>query len=356
MRHPFVFWAALVTTIGACGTSPKKEGTAEPVVISQQAGDPNKPRNPPRPRKPPEWFEEQLAEAERERKEGKIREAIERIYAVREQKPTPELVERFNAILRRLNENVLELDTVRIWVEVVEDPIVFGEPMRVRIHVSNPGPRAVRIPAVSDGSSGSLFVLTLERQEYDINANRVTKKRKVLTPMVGDLEIPPGGTAEQLITIRDEMNKRGLDGFRVYVVGGHLRPTAIEIGGLRRWEAVPIEEASLRSFRPNYEHLADDPGGRIEQAIEKRAGVHLLTASALVPVGEKTAAVDKLVAALRGDRAIDRAIFASLMYLTEVELGRDAAAWRAWWPRVRETYFAPKPLRATAKEPVFSGD
>ncbi|MHC4342934.1 MAG: hypothetical protein ACYSX0_22320, partial [Planctomycetota bacterium] len=331
MRHPFFVWAALAATICGCGTSPKKEVTTEPVVISQQAVEPNKPRNPPRPRKPPEWFEEELAAAERERKEGKIREAIERIYAVREQKPNPEQVERFNAILRLLNEQVLELDTVRVWAEVVKDPIVFGEPMRIRIHVSNPGPRAVRIPAESDGSSGSLFVLTLERREYDISANRVKKKREVLTPMVGDLEIPPGGTAEQLITIRDVMNRRGLDGFRVYVLGGHLRPTVIEIGGLRRWEALPIEEASLRSFRPNYEHLADDPVGRIEQAIEKRAGVHLLTASALVPAEARTAAVDKLVTALRGDRDIDRAIFASLMYLTEVELGRDAAAWRAWW-------------------------
>ena len=36
------------------------------------------------------------------------------------------------------------------------------------------------------------------------------------------------------------------------------------------------------------------------------------------------------------------AILASLRYLTSIEsLGPDADAWRAWWLRVRKTFFRP---------------
>ena len=108
----------------------------------------------------------------------------------------------------------------------------------------------------------------------------------------------------------------------------------------------------MRSFRPNWKHLADDPLKRVGQALEKTAGTHLLTAVALLERDDKQAAVDLLVADLRGDRTIDWSIFAALEYLTRIGLGRDVNAWKAWWPRVRENYFGRE--RAPVKDgPAF---
>jgi hypothetical protein len=60
------------------------------------------------------------------------------------------------------------------------------------------------------------------------------------------------------------------------------------------------------------------------------------------------------VSKLRGDRTIDWAIFAALEYLTRIELGRDANAWKAWWPRVRDRYFQQDRVVAPeSKGPTF---
>ena len=134
-------------------------------------------------------------------------------------------------------------------------------------------------------------------------------------------------------------NDKGLNGFRVYSIRGKLRAARVEIGGLRRWDSVPIKGVYLRAFRANWKHLADDPLKRVKQALDKQAPTHLLTATALLPQEDRREAVDVLVKDLRGDRVIDWAIFGCLEYLAQIGLGRDANAWKAWWPRVRDHYF-----------------
>ena len=111
----------------------------------------------------------------------------------------------------------------------------------------------------------------------------------------------------------------------------------------------------VRSFRPRYEQLTDDPIRRIRQSITLNAPVHLLTACALVPSKQRREAVDILVEEVRGDRRIDWAMFAGLQHLCATELGRDASAWKAWWPRVRETYFE-EPKRRGSDVPTFDAD
>jgi len=217
--------------------------------------------------------------------------------------------------------------------------LVFGEPVRVKVRLHNPTSRPVHIPARRNRTSGSVWIIDIVRAEYDIHARIVTTRRRVHRPVDHDIDLEPGETAERVLDLGLLGNDRPLEGFRNYTVGGLLRPVVLELGGLRRWDPIRLASTELRSFRPNYEHLASDPVARIGQAIEKRAPVHLLTAAALVPPDLRQAAVDFLVKALRRDRPIDGAIFAALRYLTGVELGHDVAAWRAWWPRVRATFF-----------------
>jgi hypothetical protein len=294
---------------------------------------------------PAQWFEEQLRIIEREIAAGELEPALRRAFAVREKNP-PQLYRiQLEQLIRRANAAVLGLQSLEAEFVVDAEPIEFGSPVRVRVRFQNIGRRPVRIPRKVQGSSESLFEVELVRREWDTRAQVVTNTQRFRILLDHDWEIPAGGSAEQVLELGMFGNDRGLNGFRVYAVRGKLRAARLEIGELRRWDSVPIRPVYLRSFRPNWEHLADDPLKRVKQAVEKQAPTHLLTAAALLETKDRQAAVDLLVAELRGDRTMDWALFASLEYLTRIGLGRDANAWKAWWPRVRETYFEEEDAR-----------
>ncbi|MHC4955891.1 MAG: hypothetical protein ACYTGZ_18750 [Planctomycetota bacterium] len=288
---------------------------------------------------PPGWFDEQLRVIQKEIAAGEFEAAIRRAYAMRDRRPTAAHAAQLDQLLQKANLAVLELPTLRGEFEAVDEPIAVGDSIRVRVRLTNLGRRPIRIPLRFEGSSDSLFEFDVVCREWDTRSHVVTDTRRFRIPLERDWEIPAGGTTEQLIDVGQLGNGRGLNGFRVFAVRGRLRPARLEMGALRRWESVSIAPCYLRSFRPNWEHLADDPLRRIQQAIEKSASTHLLTATALLAPEEKQAAVDILVEELRGDRVIDWAILGALEYLTRIELGRDANAWKAWWPRVRDSYF-----------------
>ena len=303
---------------------------------------------------PQEWFDEQLRVVEKEIAAGEFEAAIRRAHAVRERNPGPLVQATLDQLLQRANLAVLELPTLRGELEAIDDPIQFGTAIRVRVRLVNLGRRPIRIPVSLEGTSDSLFEIEVIRREWDTRAQVVTNSRVLRLPLERDWDIPVGGSAEQVLELGMFGNDKGLNGFRVYAVRGRLRPARLDMGALRRWESIPIRATFVRSFRPNWEHLADDPLKRVAQAIEKSASTHLLTASALLAPDERQAAVDLLVEQLRGDRVIDWAIFASLEYLTRIELGRDANAWKAWWPRVREGYFREDRVVAPdSKGPTF---
>ena len=336
-RPPGIVCLALAALL-SCGTSPKRadEPSATGKVVLFRA-----PTKRERPRKSHTWFRERIRAARAALEEGRLEEGLALVYEARRQRPAPDQDQELLRLLHRMNQAVLELDTVRGRMEPGSGKgvLVFGEPIRVKVRLHNPTPRPVHIPARRNRTSGSVWVIDIVRTEYDIHARIVTTRRRIHRPVDRDIDLEPGETAERVLDLGRLGNDRSLDGFRNYTVGGLLRPAVLELGGLRRWEPVRLESTELRSFRPNYEQLASDPVARIGQAIEKRAPVHLLTAAALVPPDRRQAAVDLLVKALRRDRPIDGAIFSALRYLTGVELGHDVGAWRAWWPRVRATFF-----------------
>lgn len=343
MRRLLLFPVLLVA---ACGTSGPKV-SHEQVVIGTA-----KPKG--KPKKPPEWFDEEITAATEDLRAGRLEEGLARVVRARAQDPDGEDLLDLDDLLRRFNQAVLDLPLLVVTVEPERDPIVFDEPVRVRIRFSNPGPRTVRVRAKPAKGSGSLFVFDVVRTEYDVRAQVIRSVRQVHYPLRKDLALPPRATTEILLTVGGAGNDRPLEGFRTFTVGGQLRAGAIELDGLRRYDAIPMRPGTVRSFRPNYEHLAEDPLGRVRQAVERNAPVHLLTAVALVAPGQRKEAVDALVGALQGGGPMDLSVFACLEYLTNVGLGRDSDAWRAWWPRVRDDFFPPPDGEGRGEGPRFA--
>lgn len=308
-----------------------------------------------KPRKPPEWFDQEITAATEELRAGRLEEGLRRVGRARAQDPEGEDLADLDDLLRRFNQAVLDLPTLVIAVEPERDPIVFDEPVCVRIRLSNPGTRTVRVRAQPRKGSKSLFVLDILRTEYDVRAHVVRSRQQVHYALRKDLDLPPRATTEIVLTVEGAGNDRPLEGFRTFTVGGQLRARAIELEGLRRYEAIRMRPGTLRSFRPNYEHLAEDPVRRVRQAFERNAPLHLLIAVALVAPAQRKEAVDVLVGWLQGGGPMDLCAFACLEYLTNVELGRDADAWRAWWSRVGDRYFEPPDGEGHGEGPRFAG-
>ncbi|HEX5136837.1 MAG TPA: hypothetical protein VFY93_07695 [Planctomycetota bacterium] len=360
MRRLLLFPALLAA---ACGSAPK------PVPQDRVILEPSrKPTG--TPKQPPDWFDREIEAAAEDLRAGRLEEGLARVRGAKAEGPSGDDALDLDDLMRRLNQAVLELPTLDATVVPERDPIAFGDPVRITVRLHNPGRRTVRVPVRDKPAPASargisphpptppstaLFVLDVVRTEYDVNARVVTLRRQVHHPLGRDLELPPGATTEIVFTVDDAGNERPLDGFRTYVVSGQMRAAVIELGGLRRYEALRIRAGTLRAFRPNFEHLADDPTRRVRQAIEARAPTHLLTAAALVPVGERREAVEALVASLRGGGPMDFAAFSALAYLTNADLGTDANAWRSWWSRVREHYFDAPIGEGPGEGPRFAG-
>jgi len=334
-----------VLLAAACGTS--EPGVSHDQVVISTA----KPKG--KPKQPAEWFDTEIAAAAEDLREGRLEAGLARVQHARAQAPEGEDLADLDDLLRRFHQAVLDLPTLSVDVEPERDPIAFGEPVRVRIRLTNPGTRTVRVRAEPAAGSASLFVLDLLRVEYDVRAQVVQSRRQVHHALRRDLDLPPRATTEIVLAVEDAGNDRPLDGFRTFTVGGQLRAATIDVNGLPRHEAIRMRPTTLRSFRPNWEHLALDPVGRVRQALERNAPLHLLTATALVKPAQRQETVDALVGALRGG-PMELSVFACLEYLTHADPGRDADAWRAWWSRVRDRYFSAPDGEGQGEGPRFA--
>jgi len=346
-------WTALALPLlllaPACKSTP---GTPEGgrVDLTRAA---NEPRYPSGPKQPDSWFESEIAAIDALISEGKLEEAQPRLAAASAARPGPDHEAQLAEARSRLLEKVLLLKTVSGTLSVPSPHVDIGQPLAVVVRLRNDGERDLRIPAAVRGTSGTLFEFHVVAHEYDVRGDVTLVQNRALLHAEHDILIPRHGTSEMTLALGLAGNDRPLDGFRLITISGSMRPARIEAGPFPRWEGIALGECEVRAFRPNWEHLADDPLARLGQAIAKNAPVHLLTACALLEWHQRTAAMDGLVAALEGGRPIDLALFTAMEHLTGADLGRSAAAWRAWWPRVRESYFTPPAPPRHPDRPVF---
>lgn len=300
------------------------------------------------------WFDEELAEVDRLRATGDLRAAAERVErALRNRPPEPylgELRERKRAIL----EDSLALPTLEGEVLAERERLAFGEPVRVRVRLRNVSGRTARVPARWWLSSAAVFQFDVERMDLDVRGQRVLDRSRSYVPLGRELELPPGGSFEQVVELPSVGNPANLDGIRHFVVAGAFRPPFVEVGGVRRLVAVPLRPARFQALRPNFEHLLDDPLARLKQSIEKQSPSHLLTASALVPEAARRDAADALVEGFGTDARLDLALCAALGHMTGADLGPDPDVWRAWWARVGDRWFEPAPERPAPGTPAFA--
>ncbi len=340
----------LAVALLACSSGQKKDEKPETksVVIDTRKSRTDRP-----PKKPVAWFEEQVREIRAARREGNINSALVMIDHALRQNPQQNYVVLLRELKRDVLHDILEMKTIEGRIDSEKTPVVFGDPIRIRILLKNISGRRVEIPALRKKTSRSLFILDVVRQEFDIEAHVVLTRRIVHVPLERDLGLDAGESMEQIIEISGAGNEQPVRGFRTYTISGQLRPIRLEVDGLPRFEPVPLRSMRLRSFAQDYDKLVGKPLEHVVEALEKRKPVTLLTAAALVGPDEQQEMVDKLVEALGGQGRFDLAIVSALQYVTGVDLGRSRETWRAWWPGVRESFFEKPVERRDPDVPTF---
>jgi hypothetical protein len=161
-----------VILAAACGTSEPAVSQGQVVIGTARPSG--------KPKKPPEWFDREIEAATDDLRAGRLEEGLGRVVHARAQDPLPEDLADLDDLLRRFNQAVLDLPTLVASVEPDRDPIAFDEPVRVRIRLTNPGSRTVRVRAAREGSR-SLFSSTSSGRST-MRAQVVSSRRQVLHP------------------------------------------------------------------------------------------------------------------------------------------------------------------------------
>ncbi len=340
----------LAAALLGCSSGKKKDEKPETqqIVIKPHRSRADRP-----PKKPTSWFEEQIREIRAARRDGNLNSALVMIDNALKQNPLSSYAILLREERRNVLIDILEMPTVEGRIDSEKSPVVFGDPIRIRILLKNVSGRRVEIPLQRKKTSRSLFILDVIRQEFDIEAHVVLTRRLVHVPLERDLILDPGESMEQVIEISGAGNEQPVRGFRTYTITGQLRPIRLEVDGLPRFEPVPLQSMRLRSFAQDYDKLVGEPLKHVDEALRKHKPVTLLTAVALVGPDERQEVVDTLVGALGGQGRFDLAIVSALQYVTGVDLGRSAEKWRAWWPGVRESFFQEVVERPDPDVPTF---
>lgn len=344
-----LFFCLLVAALPACRTRDPEEPARERVAVDPAGGR----RPAAAPRRTDDWFRAEFQAAEEEEARGDLKEALERIDRALRESPPADVAASFSDLRAAIHRRVLELPTLEGRIVPAKDPLVFGEAVPVVVRLENTSRKRVVVAGPAPGVSPSVLDLEVERRDYDTRGQVVRTTRRVAHPFPQTVELGPGGVLEQTFLLANAGNEQPFDGVRLLRVRGLFRPARLEVGGVARWDAVRLEAGTVRAFRANWEPLAKDPVASIGQAIAKRAPSHLLTAAALLEGGRRREGVDRMVAALGRDRALDPALCAALELLTEAGLGSDPDPWTRWWAEVRETFFGRAPEAPPPGTPRF---
>jgi hypothetical protein len=205
----------------------------------------------------------------------------------------------------------------------------FGDDIELTIELENVSAGAVEIPQRA-GPSRGYILLRIAREDVDVYGNVKETVEQGRIDLPGSAVIAPGDRRRAVRVV--PTGERQHDGFTIFHVSGHVRPIAIDASGHEDFRSIPLPEVTVRVLPGNWEPLAEDPLGSIRRSLERRAPLHLLVAAELVPAGDRDAATEALVGALReGAGPMARAVLSALRRLTGESLPFEPAAWIAWW-------------------------
>ena len=220
--------------LAACKSQP--EGPSwDSVVVHNPDSQPKG-----RPMEKPEWFDEQIRLAREEAGQDRLYDAMARIRKALKRRPADAHAQELRRIGGVVNTKLLALPTLEVEIRPKADPIVFGDVIGLKLRLHNVSGRPLVIPARQRRASDSTLVLDVRRTGYDIDAHVIVDRYRILRTLDKDIEIEPDDWYELDLELPEARNDAPLEGFRFFRIEGRLRPVYVDLGGLRRWESIPI--------------------------------------------------------------------------------------------------------------------
>lgn len=213
----------------------------------------------------------------------------------------PEYETKLRRIRSQARETLLSEQIARLSVLPSRDAFADGDEVRGVLRVQNRSSAPVRVSRTAEDSSASLFILDVERRDFDVYGNVRSAEFTIHVTLDRDLELGAGGAEDVPFVIPADMVRLAHTGFSTFEIGGHLRAVAVQVGATELFDALPLEPATVRVFLQGFEPLAEDPMGSLRRAVQKRSPPHILIAAELLAPGERAEAVTFLLQAADDD-------------------------------------------------------
>jgi len=196
-------------------------------------------------------------------------------------------------------------------IRVDRERVAAGEPVTGEVLLVNLSSETARIfdvaPSGARGAAGARTTLHFEVRSLEQGADgTVVRDVQTWSELIGrDLEIPPGG--RQAFPLRLDREERGGVSLRTYEISASLYPAELRVGAESIVGVVRFKPRTVRVFPRNYEHLAEDPVGRLVEAIRKNSPAHIPLCAALAAPSDRDRALGVLRRALTGEAVADAA-------------------------------------------------
>jgi len=197
---------------------------------------------------------------------------------------------RFEAKKRLLERQVL---VCRVLPD--RDLVVVGNDVIFDLTARNVSNHPIRIPYKGPKSTGTVFVIDIEREDWDIFGNVLSEKNRIIVPLTEILDIPVGGRRSVRASLPTGTVADRHLGFTVFTFSGVLRPAVIVCGEERYYQGVTVEKAVVRVVPPGYEPIAEAPIETLSKAWRLGAREHLLLAAELAPPEKRDEVVGILI-------------------------------------------------------------
>ena len=249
--------------------------------------------------------------------------------------PPPEIAGRLTVLRIRVKQDILQSLYLDALIVLDEDRVALGTPITGQILLVNLSPDTLTIPADSGGTR-STMQLEMRYTEHDLAGNVLREKRQQPVLIGEDIVLEPGDRHSEPIVIDSLQFGPNRINYRTYELEAVLYPSEIRIGD-EPWPGnLRFRTATCHVFPRNYEHLADQPLVRLDEAIAKNSPPHVPLAAALITERERPRAIDALVEILRRDWSDDPdpptrlACCVGLRILTGEEISPRPDLWLEW--------------------------
>lgn len=244
---------------------------------------------------------------------------------------------RFQIKQRMLGETCIDafvrLDGERaVAGEVVEGDVVLlnisREPVLIEAEVEIPNPEPRGEPVVTR----SLLRRSTKYVEFVSDGTVATNVDAMSVVLDRDVELEPGQAYRIPIALDTSLRVEGTM-LRRYELTCTLHAARVHVGDEIFNEELVFRPAVVDVYPRNYEHLADRPLARVDQAYERQSALHLPLAASLVPERERDRLLARLGRALRDPNlpvAMRDATVSALQIVSGADPTGGPGGWIGW--------------------------